>query len=121
LALFPTHRSLIYGYSEHFLAINQPDKAIKLVQDKQALYPNDAYFYDILAKAYTAKNKNLLRFQAQGESYYRQYNLTKAIEQMEFAVKAKDGNFYEHSIVEARLKELRRMQANEKLADERLS
>jgi predicted Zn-dependent protease len=103
------------------LAINQPDKAIKLVQDKIAVYPNDAYFYDILAKAYTAKNKNLLRFQAQGESYFRQYNLTKAIEQMEFATKAKDGNFYEHSIVEARLKELRRLQEYEKLADERLS
>lgn len=121
LALFPNHRSLIYGYSEHFLATNQPDKAIKLVQDKQALYPNDAYFYELLAKAYTVKNKNLLRFQAQGEAYYRKYNLAKAIEQMEFAVKAKDGNFYEHSIVETRLKELRRMQANEKLADERLS
>ena len=121
LALFPNHRSLIYGYAEHFLAINQPDKAIKLVQDKQAIYPNDAYFYDILAKAYTVKNKNLLRFQAQGESYYRQYNLKRAIEQMEFATKAKDGNFYEQSIVEARLKELRRLQENEKLAEERLS
>jgi beta-barrel assembly-enhancing protease len=121
LALFPTHRSLIYGYAEHFLAINQYDKAIKLVHDKQTLYPNDAYFYDILAKAYTAKNKNLLRFQAQGESYYRKYNLKRAIEQMEFATKAKDGNFYEQSIVEARLNELRRLQENEKLAEERLS
>ena len=121
LALFPTHRSLIYGYAEHFLAINQPDKAIKLVHDKQTFYPSDAYFYDILAKAYTSKNKNLLRFQAQGESYYRQYNLKRAIEQMEFAAKAKDGNFYEQSIVEARLKELKRLQENEKLAEERLS
>lgn len=121
LALFPQHRALIYGYAEHFLAIHQPDKAIKLVQDKLTMYPNDAYFYDILAKAYTVKNKNLLRFQAQGESYFRQYNLTKAIEQMDFAVQAKDGNFYEHSIVEARLKELNRLQENEKLADKRLS
>ena len=121
LNMFPNHRSLIYGYSEHFLAINQPDKAIKLVQEKQALYPNDAYFYDILAKAYAAKNSNLLRFQAQGEAYYRQYNLKRAIEQMEFATKAKDGNFYQHSIVEARLKEFKRMQEIEKLADERLS
>ena len=121
LTMFPNHRSLIYGYSEHFLAINQPDKAIKLVQDKLSLYPNDAYFYDILAKAYSAKNRNLLRFQAQGESYYRQYNLKRAIEQMEFAAKAKDGNFYEHSIVEARLKDLRRLEEIEKLADERLS
>ena len=121
LTAFPAHRGLIYGYAEHFLAINQPDKAIKLAQDKQSLYPNDAYFYDILAKAYAAKNKNLLRFQAQGEAYYRQYNLQKAIEQMELAAKAKDGNFYEQSIVEARLKELRRLEENEKIADKRLS
>ena len=121
LSAYPAHRGLIYGYAEHFLAINQPDKAIKLVQDKHNLYPNDAYFYDILAKAYTQKNKNLLRFQAQGEAYYRQYNLQKAIEQMELAAKAKDGNFYQQSIVEARLKELRRLQENEKLADKRLS
>lgn len=121
LAQFPNHRSLIYGYAEHFLAVNQPDKAIQLIQQKQATFPEDAYFYDILAKAYNAKNKNLQRFQAQSESYYRKYNLKKAIEQMEFAVKAKDGNFYEHSIVETRLKEFKRMLENEKSADERLS
>ncbi len=116
LSVYPAHRALIYGYAEHFLATNQPDKAIKLVQDKQGLYPDDAYFYDLLAKAYSAKGKELLRFQAQGESYFRKYNLQKAIEQMDIAVKAKDGNFYEHSIVEARLKELRRMQTNEEKA-----
>ncbi len=121
LSAFPQHRGLIYGYAEHFLAINQFDKAIKLVQDKQNLYPNDAYFYEILAKAFAAKNKNLLRFQAQGEAYFRQYNVQKAIEQMELAAKAKDGNFYEQSIVEARLKQLRRLEENEKLADKRLS
>lgn len=121
LSLYPKHRSLVYGYAEHFLAINQPDNAIKLVQDKKALYPNDAYFYELLAKAYSAKNKKLLSFQAQGEAYYRKYNLKKAIEQMELAAKANDGNFYEHSIVEARLKDFRRLQENEKLADERLS
>lgn len=121
LSLYPKHRSLIYGYAEHFLAVNQPDKAIKLVQDKKVIYSNDAYFYELLAKAYTAKNKNLLRFQAQGEAYYRKYNLKKAIEQMELAAKAKDGNFYEQSIVESRLKDFRRLQENEKLADERLS
>ena len=121
LNAFPKHRGLIYGYAEHFLAINQFDKAIKLVQDKQNLYPNDAYFYEILAKAFAAKNKNLLRFQAQGEAYFRQYNVQKAVEQMELAAKAKDGNFYEQSIVEARLKQLRRLEENEKLADKRLS
>jgi hypothetical protein len=33
---------------------------------------------------------------------------------MELAAKASDGDFYQKSIVEARLKELRRMQGDEK-------
>ena len=121
LNLYPEYRALIYGYAEHYLAINQADKALKLINEKKDLYPNDAYFYELMAKAYALKGKNLLRFQAQGESYYRKYNLEKAIEQLDFAVKAKDGNFYEQSIVEVRLKELKRLQDNEKLADKRLS
>jgi hypothetical protein len=32
--------------------------------------------------------------------------LPRAIEQMEFAAKSKDGNFYQKSIVESRLKQL---------------
>jgi beta-barrel assembly-enhancing protease len=114
LKVFPNNRALAYGYAEHFLAINQPDKAIKLVQEKQKPYPNDAYFYELLAKSYSAKGKELLKYQAQGEAYYRKYNLKKAVEQMDFAVRAKDGSFYEQSIVEARLKELQRLQDNEK-------
>jgi predicted Zn-dependent protease len=96
------------------LASKQPDKAIQLVQSKQSLFPNDAYFYEILAKAYAVKGKSLLSYQAQSESYFRKYNLAKAVEQMELAAKAKDGSFYEQSIVEARLKELHRLQENEK-------
>jgi predicted Zn-dependent protease len=120
LALFPTHRALIYGYAEHFLALNQPDKAIQLVQEKQAIYPDDAQLFALLAKAYLAKNKQLLHFQAQAESFFRQYQLKRAIEQMQFATQAKDGDFYQRSIVESRLKELRRLQENEQLAEEGL-
>ena len=116
LKLFPNNRALVYGDAELFLMTNQLDKAIQLVQSKQALFPNDAYFYELLAKAYTAKGKDLLRYQAQSEAYYRKYNLQKAVEQMDFAAKAKDGTFYEKSIVEARLKELQRLQAIEKAA-----
>lgn len=115
IAAYPNHRSIIYGYGEHLLAINQPDKAVKLLQEKQVLYPNDAYLYELLSRAYGAKGKVLLRHQAQGEAYYRQYDIERAIEQMDLAVKAKDGNFYEQSIAEARLRELRRQQAIEKV------
>jgi len=114
LKLYPDNRALIYGYADHFLAIKQADNAVKLVKEKQGLYPNDAKFYDVLAKAYTMQNKLLLGYQAQGEAYFRRYDLTRAIEQMELAVKANDGDFYQKSIVEARLTELRRMQGDAK-------
>lgn len=107
LRLYPGHRALIYGYAEHFLAIGQADKAINLVKEKQVLYPDDAYFYELLAKAYTRQSKALLTHQAQSEAYYRKYDLARAIEQMDLAVKAKDGDFYQKSIVEARLKQLK--------------
>lgn len=114
LKLYPDNRALIYGYTEHFLAIKQPDLAIKMIKEKQSLYPYDAYMYELLAKAYAMQNKHLLSHQAQGEAYFRQYDLVRAIEQMDIASKAQDGDFYQASIVEARLKELRRMQGEAK-------
>lgn len=114
LKLFPDNRALIYGYAEHFLAIKQADNAVILVKEKQALYPEDAYLYDLMARAYTMQNKVLLIHQAQGEAYYRRYDLARAIEQMDLAVKANDGDFYQKSIVEARLKQLRVMLGDEK-------
>ena len=114
LRIFPDNRALIYGYAEHFLAIKQADNALRVVKLKQGLYPDDAYLYDIMAKAYTMQNKDLLSHQAQGEAYYRRYDLARSIEQIDLAVKAKDGDFYQKSIVEARLKQLRLMMGEEK-------
>lgn len=114
LKLYPDNRALIYGYAEHFLAVKQADKAIQLVLEKRGLYPDDAYLYDVLAKAYAMQNKVLLGHQAQSEAYYRRYDLPRAIEQMDLAAKANDGDFYQKSIVEARLKQLRQMMGDEK-------
>ncbi len=114
LERYPDNRALIYGYAEHFLALRQSDSAVRLVSAKQGLYPDDPYFYDLLAKAYTMQNKDLLSHQAQSEAYYRKYDLARAIEQMDLAAKANDGDFYQKSIVEARLKQLRQMLGDDK-------
>ncbi|MGB4811054.1 MAG: M48 family metalloprotease [Methylophilaceae bacterium] len=114
LKIYPDNRGLNYGYADHLLAIKQADNAINLAKSQQKLYPSDAKFYEVLASAYTMKNKFLLAYQAQGEAYFRKYDLVRAIEQMELATKTNDGDFYQKSIVEARLKELRRLQADAK-------
>ncbi|HEX5538794.1 MAG TPA: M48 family metalloprotease [Methylophilaceae bacterium] len=113
LAVFPGHRALIYGYAEHYLATHQYDKALQLIDDKQAMYPDDAYLYELKSRAYTAQGHDLLGHQAQGEAYYRRYNYEGALEQMDLAAKAGDGDFYQRSIVEARLNQLRQLVANQ--------
>ena len=59
------------------------------------------------AKAYAAMGKRLLQHQAQGEAYALQGSLPAAIEQLQLARSAGDGDFYQLSVVDARLKELR--------------
>ena len=59
------------------------------------------------AKAYAALGKRLQQHQAQAEVYALRGSLPASIEQLQLAQAAGDGNFYELSAVEARLKELR--------------
>jgi predicted Zn-dependent protease len=107
LAEYPGNRALIYGYAEHFLNLGQPDKVLKLVSEKQSDYPDDPYLYELMSRAYAAQGKQLLLHQAQGEAYFRRYNIPRAVEQMDLAAKAGDGDFYQRSIVEARLNQLK--------------
>lgn len=109
LAVYPGSRALINGYAEHFLRIQQPEKAIKLINEKQSLYPDDPTLYELKSRAYANLGKRLLSHQAQAEAYVRRYNIQKAYEQIDLAVRAGDGDFYQQSIVEARAKELRAM------------
>ena len=110
---YPDSRALMYGYAAHLIALRQNAQAIQLIKDKLLLYPKDPHSYELLAKAYAAQNKNLLSHAALGEAHARQYNTARALEQMEIAIKEKDGDFYERSIVEARLKQLRQQLESE--------
>ncbi|MCE9634025.1 MAG: M48 family metalloprotease [Methylophilales bacterium] len=109
LNVYPKHRALIYGYAENLLLLSRNDEVLKLLQDKQLAFPNDGYLYELQSRAYAAQGKDLLRHQAQGEAYYRSFNLDGAAEQMELALKSGDGDFYQLSIVEARLKQLQKL------------
>jgi predicted Zn-dependent protease len=59
------------------------------------------------AQAYSALGKRLRQHQAQAEVYALRGSLPAAIDQLQLARAAGDGDFYEMSAVEARLKELR--------------
>ncbi|GBG13651.1 peptidase M48 [Novimethylophilus kurashikiensis] len=114
LGWFPKYRGLVYGYAEALLSTGQLDQAANFLSEKESLLPEDGYLYELQSQAYVRQGKNLLGHQAQGEAYFRNFDIGSAVEQMELAVKSGDGDFYQQSIVEARLKELRQLQGDPK-------
>ena len=76
-------------------------------------YPRDARLYALRAKSYASMGKRLLQHQSQAEAYVLQGSLPAAIEQLQLAQKSGDGDFYQLSSVEARLRDLRQQLAQE--------
>lgn len=111
LQTFPHHRALVYDYADALLAGRQPEPALKLVTGQLQTYPDDPQLYQLQARCYAALGKRLLQHQAQAEAYVRQGNVGGAIEQLQIALKSGDGDFYQLSSAEARLRELRRIDA----------
>ena len=76
-------------------------------------YPRDAQLYALRARSYAALGKKLLQHQSQAEAYVLEGSLPAAIEQLQLAQKSGDGDFYQLSSVEARLRNLRQQLAEE--------
>jgi predicted Zn-dependent protease len=107
LQIYPQHRALIYNYASALLYESNQKEALKFIRQQLRFTPNDIRLYKLQAQAYEADGNNMLQHQALAEAYIRQGDLPRAIDQLETALKSKDGNFYEISSAEARLKELR--------------
>jgi beta-barrel assembly-enhancing protease len=106
-ARFPESRIVMYAYARELEDDRQDAEAVKVVDEGLRLYPQDTRLYGLKARAYAGLGKQLLQHQAQAEVYYLQGNLPAAIEQLQLARSAGDGNFYELSMVDARLRDLR--------------
>ncbi len=114
LARYPHRRSLLYATLGVMQDLGRYEAVLAAVAEPLRLYPREARLYEARARAYAGLGKRLLQHQAQAEVYMLQGNLPGAIEQLQFAQGAADGNFYEMSAVDARLKELRAELAREK-------
>ncbi len=113
LVRYPRKMQLVYDYPEALLKDNQPQKAASFVAEQLQRLPHDGPLHQIAARAYAALGKQLLEHQHQAEFYAWQGNLKGAIVQLELAVKAGDGDFYQISAAEARLRAVRQELADE--------
>ena len=106
----PGYRALIYDYATTLLDNREAGEALKLVESRLQYAGTDSRLYELQARCYAALDKRLPQHRAQAEAYIRLGNLREAIEQLMLAQKSGDGDFYQQSSVDARLRELRVME-----------
>ena len=87
---------------------------MRFIDDRLLLSTSDYRLYELRARCYAANGKHLLEHQSLAESYVRRGNLSAAIDQLQIALRSGDGDFYQTSSAEARLKELRAQVRNDK-------
>ena len=110
--VYPSYRALVYGHARALLEAGRPDEALRLVEGRLQAVADDYRLYLLQARAYAALNKRLSQHRAQAEAYVRLGNLPAAMEQLQIGLKSGEGDFFQLSSAEARLRELRSLDAD---------
>lgn len=117
----PHYRALVYASLDELLQTGHAKEALADLEERLRTVQDDARLYELQARAFEAAGRPIAQHRAQGEAYFRKGNLAAAVDQLEIAVKQTRGsNFYEMSIAESRLRELRSLLENEKAAEKAL-
>jgi len=113
LARYPNKMQLVYDYPDALIRAGRPKQAAEVAEAQLQRFPSDGPLHEIAAKAYTATNQRAKQHRHLGEYYAWLGNYPLAIDQLELAAKSPDANFYESSVVETRLRALRKEQADQ--------
>jgi predicted Zn-dependent protease len=114
LVRYPNKQQLIYDYPEALLKDKQAAKAAAFLSEQLQRYPGDGPLQQLAAKAYADLGKQMLSHQHQAEYYAWLGNLPAAVVQFELAIKSGDGDFYQASVAESRLRAVREQLADQK-------
>ena len=115
---YPYSRPVFYAYVEALQSSGRSEEAAAKLTEALRQRPRDLKLHSLLARTYASLGRRLLQHQEQAEVYALQGSLPAAIEQLQLARTAGDGDFYQLSVVDARLKDLRAQHAAD-LRDQR--
>lgn len=119
LVRYPNKMQLVYDYPETLIKAGRARDAVNFLERELARFPGDGPLHRIAAHAYAELGRKLLQYLHQAEFYAWQGDLRGAVVQLELAAKAGDGDFYQASVVETRLRTLRRELAEQQAASAR--
>ena len=120
LESFPESRGLAQGYLELLVDRGMHREALADVAERLRKFPEDYRLYELQARAFEATGRTLSQHRAQAEAQFRRGNLAAAVQQLDWAVRQKGGDYYEEASAEARLRELRALLENEREAEKAL-
>lgn len=103
----PGRRGLIYDYAGAMLEARRPEEALALVLRAKDILPPDYRLFQLEARAHQALGHHLQQHRAQAEAYLLRGSVPAAIEQLQIGLRGGDGDYFQLSSAEARLKELR--------------
>jgi predicted Zn-dependent protease len=106
-ARYPLSPLAANHYFELLFKLNRYDEAISYLRRQQAITRGQASYHALLGRAYEALNRRSLHHQSVGEMYAIFGAYGPAIQQLELARRANDGDFYTMSEIDARLRDLR--------------
>ena len=111
--VYPDNLGVLYEYAEVLQSVGDPARAIDVLRAILKQRPQDARAYNMIAKSYAALGRRTDQHRALAEGYYLQGGLAAAVDQLALAQKAGYGDFYTLSAIDARLRELRKLQQEE--------
>lgn len=104
-ATYPAYRPLLYGYADSLLSAGRARDSASFLTSQLNTWPRDARLWRLAGQAHTRLGQRLQSHRAIAEAFALSGNLTAAIEQINLAIRAADGGFYELSAAEARRRE----------------
>ncbi len=116
LARYPNKMQLVYDYPDALLKAHRARDAAVFLERELARFPANGPLHRIAAQAYAELGGKMQQHRHQGEFYAWQGDLRGAVVQFELASKSNDGDFYQASVVETRLRSLRQELAEQRAA-----
>lgn len=113
MARYPQSVALVYAYGDALVGQKRFAESLKLAEERLRFRPQDVRLHYLLAKSYAALGRPSQNHRVMADAYAIQGQTLAAIEQLELAQRAPDANFYEQSVIDARLRELKRRRVDE--------
>lgn len=110
---FPRNLGLVYGYGAALILSRRFDEVLRFADRQLQSAPNDVRLHKMQAESYAGLGRHAQEHRVLAEVFALQGDTVSAIQQLELARAAGDADFYELSVIDAHLREMKQRRLDE--------